>query len=485
MSELDPPASAPTVATSALIPTAKLRPERRFSLAWLIPLLVILLAGWLGWRAWTERGLAIKIQLDQGHGLKPGDEVRYRGIGVGRVETIELGDDLRTVLVTARLTSQAEKIARIGTRFWVVRPRVRLTEVEGLETLLGPRYLAALPAHDELNARPQRQFVAVTEPPVIESIAAGDLEIILQATQRGSLHAGAPVSYRQTRVGTVLSVGLAGDGGSVEARAHIQKAFVPLVRPATRFWDVGGLQAKLGITGVSIEIDSAESLIAGGVALATPPEAGSGEIVRTGHRFILAPEPDKDWLEWQPMIALGSSLLPVSVSPPAPLRATMAWKQDRFGGLVTRPYSTSGWVLQLPDGVLGPTNLLIPTDKAEAGSVVLEVAGTAVELNQPAMWERNGLAMIKAEVSTVKWPKERVRRITQAEDCLAIADNAAAPLPLEASRLRLEGTMLRVDAAMSVDASWHGAAVVARSDGRLLGILLVEREEARVVAINN
>ena len=465
------------------VPTARLKPERRLSLAWIIPLLALALAVWLGWRAWVQRGLAVTIQLDQGHGLKIGDEVRYRGITVGRIDDIELGDDLRTVLVTARLTSQADKVARMGTRFWVVRPQVRLTGIEGLETLLGPRYLAALPAASEDNSRSQRQFVGLIEPPVVESIAPGDLEIVLQALQRGSLHAGAPVSYRQTRVGTILSVGLAGDGGSVEARAHIEKAFVPLIRPTTRFWDVGGLQAKLGITGVSIEIDSAESLISGGVALATPPESGSGEIVRTGHRFLLAEKPEKDWLEWQPMIALGNSLLPANAIAPVPLRATLAWKQDRLGGLVTRPYSTSGWLLQTAEGLLGPADLLIATDKAEAGSVALEVAGKAVPLDQPPIWQRDGLAMIKADVSSVKWPQDRVRAITKNEDCLAIADNAAAPLPLESSRLAFDGGLLRVNTVMSVDSSWHGAAVVARSDGRLLGILLVDRDQARVVAV--
>jgi len=485
MSDLDPAGDSATKGVP--IPTAKLLPERRLSLAWIIPLLALALAGWLGWRAWVQRGLGVTVQLDQGHGLKLGDEVRYRGIAVGRIDDIELGDDLRTVLVKARLTSQADQIARTGTRFWVVRPQVRLTGIEGLETLLGPRYLAVLPAANEDNARSQRQFVGLIEPPVVEVIAPGDLEIVLQALQRGSLHAGAPVSYRQTRVGTILSVGLAGDGGSVEARAHIEKAFVPLIRPATRFWDVGGLQAKLGITGISVEIDSAESLIAGGVALATPPEVGSGEVVRTGHRFFLAEKPEKDWLEWQPMIALGNSLLPTNAVAPAPLRATLAWKQDRLGGLVTRPYSTSGWVLQTADGLLGPTDLLVPTDKAEAGSVALEVAGKTVPLDQPPVWQRDGLAMIKAEVPSVIWPKDRVRPITQVEDCLAIADNAAAPLPLESSRLTLDGSVggLRVNAAMSVDSSWHGAAVVARSDGRLLGILLVERGASRVVAVTN
>ena len=104
---------------------------------------------------------------------------------------------------------------------------------------MGPRYLAVAPG---LGA-PQRHFIGLSEPPVVEAVEVGDLEIIVQATQRGGLRRGAPVTYRQVPVGRVMSVGLASDGGAVEARIYIQKAYAPLVRERTRFFSIGGLEA--------------------------------------------------------------------------------------------------------------------------------------------------------------------------------------------------------------------------------------------------
>ena len=313
------------------LPTATLKPERRVSLAWILPLLAVILAGWLGWRAWLQCGIGITVQLDDGRGLKAGDDVRYRGIGVGRIDAVTPLPDLHGVLVSARLTSQSEKLARNGTRFWVVRPQLQLTRVEGLETLIGPRYLAAMPAADAQTTSAQRDFIGWPIPPSLNQSRPAIWRSSFNRPSAGSLHAGAPVSFRQTQVGTVLSVGLASDGSVVEARLHIQQPFTGLIRPNTRFWDVGGIQAKLGLTGVSVDIDSAESLLAGGVALATPPPAeAGGDIVRTGHRFTIAEKPEKEWLQWQPVIALGSSLLPPGVSPPTPLRASIGWKQGRW-----------------------------------------------------------------------------------------------------------------------------------------------------------
>src|SRR5262245_8283439 len=282
-------------------------------------MLAVLFAAWLGYQSWIKRGVLITIQLDDGHGLEAGDDVRYRGISVGTVESITVMPDLKGVLVTARLTSQSASLARSGSRFWVVRPQLELTRVQGLETLVGPRFLAVLPGNQQStrHAPVWRDFVGLSEPPVVETILPGDLEIILQAPQRGSLRTGAPITYRQTRIGAILSVGLAGDSSAVEVRAHIDQPYVPLIRPNTKFWDVGGLSAKVGLTGVSIDIDSAESLLTGGVALATPPpEQAGGDVVRTGHRFVLVDKPEKEWSEWQPTVAIGSSLLPPGVAPP-------------------------------------------------------------------------------------------------------------------------------------------------------------------------
>ena len=60
-----------------------------------------------------------------------------------------------------------------------------------------------------------------------------------------------------------------------------------------------GLEATVGLSGFGLELQSLEALLAGGVALGTPPDAGA--VVRTGHRFTFEPEPPDEWLEWAPM----------------------------------------------------------------------------------------------------------------------------------------------------------------------------------------
>ena len=459
---------------SSTVPKSLLRPRRPLSLAWILPVLALIGVAWLGGHAWSLRGVTVTVLLEAGHGLKAGDAVRYRGIAVGEVRVVTLDDATGGIRVVAGLRSEADRLARTGSRFWVVRPQLGLSRIAGLETLVGPRYLAVLPG----RGTRQRHFVGLNEPPVVESREPGDLEIILTAPELGSLRRGAPIMYRQVTVGTILSVGLTSDAGSVEARVHVEKAYTQLIRESTRFWDVGGIDATVGLTGVAVRIENLEALLAGGVALATPPEAG--EPVRTGHRFVLEAAPPDGHLSWQPMAVIGSSLLPAGAPLPRPVRATVAWKQ---GLLIARQHRREGWVLQTDEGLLGPADLLVPGDDAEEDTSILEVAGTVIPLDAQPRWSSAGLAVIERNLVKPVWPARRRRRGDVPEDCLAIGDPTAASIPLAAARLVPDDGAWAVDPAISVFESWHGAAVVARIDGYLVGVLLVEDGVARVALL--
>ncbi len=66
---------------------------------------------------------------------------------------------------------------------------------------------------------------------------------------------------------------------------------------------------------------------------------------------------------------------------------------------------------------------------------------------------------------------------------MAIGDQASAPLSLAAARLSAGPDVWQVDPALAIDPTWHGASVVARADGELIGMLLVEPGEPAVVAL--
>lgn len=247
-------------------------------------------------------GTDITIHVPRGDGLSAGTTIRYRGLEVGKVEQIGLSDDLQSVVLRARLTQVQAQIARAGTRFWVVKPQVSLTGAANLETLVSGQYLEVLPA-EQPGAR-QTEFEALLSPPS-QTVGEEGLRLTLSSARRSSLKEGVPVTYREVPVGKVLSYELGATADRVLIHVLIEPRYAPLVRTGSRFWNTTGIGVEAGLfKGVKVRTESLETLIEGGVAFATPEVEQMGAEARPGQTFALFDEPQPEWLNWAPKIAL-------------------------------------------------------------------------------------------------------------------------------------------------------------------------------------
>lgn len=71
-------------------------------------------------------------------------------------------------------------------------------------------------------------------------------------------------------VGCVTKVALARDGSEVVIDVNVDQEYAHLVRANSRFWNVSGVKADIGLTGGTIEVETVQSLLAGGIAFNTP-----------------------------------------------------------------------------------------------------------------------------------------------------------------------------------------------------------------------
>ncbi|MBA2479684.1 MAG: MCE family protein, partial [Planctomycetes bacterium] len=243
------------------------RGRGRVRLAWLLPLGALIIAGYAGWQAWGHTGPRIKVHFDQGFGLRVGDVLRHRGIPVGEVKKLALADDREGVHVELLLDHAARDLAREGSLFWVVRPKIGWGGITGLDTLAGARYLDVLPGEGE----PQNEFDGLEDTPITALCPPGGLEIIVQAAARGGIRPGSQVTYRQLPIGRVVTTGLSTDAGMIEMRVYIDPPFTALIRQRTCFWETSGVTFKVGLKdGVKLGFDSPEALLSGALAVATP-----------------------------------------------------------------------------------------------------------------------------------------------------------------------------------------------------------------------
>ena len=422
----------------------------------------------------------ISIRFETGYGIAVGDPVRHRGIVMGEVTSVALNEGLSGVVVGVRLTGSATELARVGTRFWIERPTVSAAEIRGLDTIVGGRYLAVEPG--KFDAENSTEFYGLEIPPAAPA-PEGGLEIVLEAGQRGGLKRGVPVLYRGVPIGHVIAVALASDAASVEARAGIDSAYRHLVRDNSVFWNSSGVGMSLGLDGVRFTADTLSSIIVGGVTMATPDEPGAE--VRTGHRFECLAKPDKEALDWKPHLPLGADGKDGDVMP-SPQRASLRWER-RF--LIRRPRQQTGCVLPIEGGfILGPANLLSPVEDALDGQR-LETAGQEIVVTKDNSKDLgNGLSLVKPASALPTgislWPLNRISKPDEPVSCLIVTGGLESTISLDSHRFIAggEGKWSLSDSAL-LSEEHHGAAVVSREDGKLIGVVLVTEGNVTIAHI--
>jgi len=270
--------------TTAELPEMLVERRRGFSLVWLIPVVAALIGGWLAYKTLSEQGPTITITFADGAGLEAGKtQIRYKALEVGSVSEVRLSEDLSHVIVTAELDKEFAPHLGMDAKFWVVRPRIGLSGVSGLETLVSGSYIEMQPGAGE----PTREFTALEQPPIVRADMSGR-KFILQAEKLGSVQSGAPVYFRDIQVGQVLGHELAEDHKSLLVHIFIDAPHDQLVRSNSRFWKTSGIDVSLGADGFNVKMESLLTVLTGGVTFDAPASPGTlSRPVQAGARFAL------------------------------------------------------------------------------------------------------------------------------------------------------------------------------------------------------
>ncbi len=267
------------------VPEVAVKTRSGFSIVWLVPLVAAAIAGWLAYTTITEKGPEITISFKTAEGLEAGKtKIKYKDVEVGKVDDVDISEDLSQVIVTASMNKGGATHLGKGTSFWVVRPRLGAGGISGLGTLVSGAYIGSDPVDGKLVTK----FVGLEVPPIIQSGVAGT-EYLLRANRLGSVGRGSPILYRGINVGEVTGYDLAADNSEVVFHVFVRDPHHKLVTTETRFWNASGLDVSMGADGFAVEMESLQSLLTGGIAFGTSAYATSSPSAKKGTSFKLYP----------------------------------------------------------------------------------------------------------------------------------------------------------------------------------------------------
>ncbi len=243
--------------------------KRKLSPFWLLPVVALLITGWLLWQNYLQRGTTITINFQSADGIVPGrTPIRYQGVQIGTVEGIVLSDDYRTIRIRASIKNDMKDALRQNTKFWLVTPQASLAGVSGLDALVGGNYISMMPG----NGNRQDNFTALDSQPRFSTNTSG-LLLHLNAPDLGSLSIGSIVYYRKIPVGKVYNYSINNGNQGVVIDLLIDRRYSSLVKKDSRFWNVSGVDASFSLSGVNVKMDSLPALINGAIAFDSPSDS--------------------------------------------------------------------------------------------------------------------------------------------------------------------------------------------------------------------
>lgn len=243
------------------------RPSRaRISVVWIIPILAAVVAIGIAIQRVMTEGPTITIVFKTAQGIEAGKTfVKYKDVNIGHVSAVQLTDRYGKVEVTAKIAKSAAGLIVEDAKFWVVEPRVTLSGISGLGTLLSGNYIGFQAGKSEKR---QDRFTGLDVPPIIQDEPGR--RFVLKADDLGSLGIGSPIYYRRLQAGQVAAYDLAADGKGIDLTVFVNAPYDKFVTPETRFWNASGVKISVGAGGVDVQTEGLVAVMAGGLAFETP-----------------------------------------------------------------------------------------------------------------------------------------------------------------------------------------------------------------------
>ncbi|MEM7626295.1 MAG: MlaD family protein [Planctomycetota bacterium] len=281
------------------LPAATPVRRRRVSLGWVLPIVGLGLLVYFAYWAYQQKQANVTLEVQDASGIKAFQTpVLCRGVEVGSVTGVELHPGGRGATVRMRLEPSGLRLATADSDWWIVRPRLGLTNVSDVESLLAGPSIEFRPGVES----PAREFEGLAGPPADAGMTGG-LRLILRANDRGAVDPGTPLRYRGVEVGRVVSLRLPQDGTAVLIIVEVDRPYAHLIRENTAFWHSQRARAdisrvSLGLEGYAIEFPRLNTALDISIDLASPDEPGSTAAADTV--FDLADMPPEDADDWQP-----------------------------------------------------------------------------------------------------------------------------------------------------------------------------------------
>lgn len=268
-------------------PTATVSKMRKISPIWLVPIVTAIIGGLLIVSHLNNAGYKIAITAENADGLSVGKTaIKNRSVDVGVVSGIELGPGFDHVIIHCTIEKKMSSLLKPDTIFWVVKPRVNMTEVSGLGTIVAGVHIEVQPGKTPVDGI-TAQYTMLETPPVTADEPG--LRVMLNSSLPNVLAVSTPVQLSGYTVGHIETADFDVESRSMRYRVFIRKPYDALVTENTRFWQKNEFDFSLTPAGLNLQLPSLSDLVSGGIGFDLPAGLPAGGKAADNDEYALYP----------------------------------------------------------------------------------------------------------------------------------------------------------------------------------------------------
>ena len=239
-------------------------------------------------------GQQIILTAEDATNLSKGMALRYLGLNIGEIESVQLDQKSHKIIAKALIhPNYMMLIAKEGSRFNVISPKISAGGIENIDSLLQP-YIDV-----EVGSGKTKTQFALSQAVNNNIKYTNGLPLVLETNDALNITAGSPIMYRGVEVGTIKNLELNTLGDRVLIHVLIAPKYQHLVRQNSEFWIASGYDFSLSLTGgAQFNTGSVQQLLKGGISFSTP----SGTVVqaqaKANQHFLLQVKRPTDAQKW-------------------------------------------------------------------------------------------------------------------------------------------------------------------------------------------
>jgi len=240
---------------------------------------------------------SITIIFDDVEGLhEEFSSLIYKGVKVGKVTKISLNSK-QQVVVKAQIFKDYKSFAKKGTVYYLKKPRISLEEVENIGSSVMAVNIGIIKTE---AVKPQKYFEGYNSMPSVDKSQFGTI-FKVESFHASSVNKGAPVYYKNVKIGKINKIDLSPDASRVVLDCLIYDKYTKFIRSNSIFYDISGFNLKFSLfSGTKVESNTFTSILKGGLVVVTPMEYNRPASPKD--RFILVEELREDWESISPSI---------------------------------------------------------------------------------------------------------------------------------------------------------------------------------------